>query len=364
VSAIASDAAFEDRAAGRGGADEGTLRPGTVLQGTYLVVAKLASGGMGEIHLAHHVRLPGKFAIKVLGPALARRPEAIARFCREAAVVSVLRHPNVVQVYDFDVTPDGVPFLVMECLEGVDLAERLADEGPLPVAAVGRIVRQVAGALAAAHARGIVHRDLKPGNVVLLDVEGQPDFVKVLDFGISKIAAGGPQDEPALLGTPAFMAPEQAERRGDAIDGRTDQFSLAAVAYTLLTGRVPFEAPSAEEVLAQVVAAEPPPLGSLVDGAAAGVDAVIRRALAKAPGARFPRVLDFASALDAAILALGPAADVPPRRALAPRRPAGKGGVGSAGAGPDPGRATGLEAPTVGDLPRPGRPARLVRHGS
>jgi serine/threonine-protein kinase len=271
-----------------------------MLRDTYLIHERLASGGMGEVYLATHVRLPGKFAVKVLGARLARDPHSVARFCREAAIVSVLRHPNIVQVYDFNVTPEGVPFLVMECLEGRDLAHRLVEGGPMPLARVTRIVRQIAGALESAHVRGIVHRDLKPANVILLDWEGHPDFVKVLDFGVSKICG---VDKVAtgqwtMLGTPAYMAPEQALGRTEDIDGRTDQFSLAVLAYVLLTGTEPFPGQSTPEVLHRIVDLDPLPLGERVPWPAREVEAVLRRALAKRRDDRFARVLPFAEALD------------------------------------------------------------------
>ena len=211
---------------------------------------------MGEVFEATHARLPGRYAVKFLLPELTGHREAFARFCREAEVMSELRHPNVVQIFDFNTTPDGRPYFVMEFLEGRDLETRLNDEGPLPLPFAVRVVDAVASALAAAHAHGIVHRDLKPANIFLVTVDGQPDeLIKVLDFGISKVRAAGtllstPSD---VLGTPPYMSPEQARGATHLIDGRTDQFALGAITYRMLTGHDPFTGNDIASLLYQVV---------------------------------------------------------------------------------------------------------------
>ena len=251
-----------------------TLANGTTLRGTYVIEERLATGGMGEVYAARHVRLPGKFAVKVLSHRLLRDPEAVARFCREASIVSMFRHPNVVQVFDFDITATGMPFLVMECLEGKDLAKHVLEHGPMAPARVAHIIRQIASALEAAHARGFVHRDLKPANVMLVDCEGFTDFVKVLDFGVSKICGAEPQlsGQWRMLGTPSYMAPEQAEGRSEAIDGRADQFALAVLAYVLLTGTDPFPGNTTGEVLSRIIYHDPEPLLGKVSWAADDVE--------------------------------------------------------------------------------------------
>jgi len=214
------------------------LSIGIVLQGTYRIVRPLAEGGCGEIYLAAHTRLPGRFAVKLLHRSLVRDKDALSRFRQEAEITSSLRHPHIVQVFDFNVTDAGVPYLVMELLEGKLLAQRIASVGAMDPPAAVDIVEQIASALHAAHARGIVHRDLKPENIMLLSDAGVADFVKVLDFGISQ-ASWRPRltDGERVAGTPQFMAPEQACGLREQIDHRSDQFSLAAIAYTLLTGR-------------------------------------------------------------------------------------------------------------------------------
>jgi len=278
------------------------LAPGTVLQGTYRIVGRLAEGGCGEVYAAAHTRLPGQFAVKVLHRSLAHNPDALARFRQEAEITSTLRHPHIVQVLDFNVSEQGFPYLVMELLEGRPLAARLTDSGTLTPADAVRIVEQIAQALHAAHARGIVHRDLKPDNVMLLQADGMNDFVKVLDFGISQ-ASWRPRltDDTHVAGTPQYMAPEQACGLRDQIGPWSDQFSLAAIAYTLLTGHEPFSADDQIAVLYQVVHAEPPAPSRIVQMGPA-VDAVILRGLAKRPANRFPNVIAFAEALRAAFM--------------------------------------------------------------
>jgi serine/threonine-protein kinase len=237
----------------------------------------------------------------MLKPHLVTNQDAFARFCHEAETMAALRHPHIIQIFDFNMSADGVPYFVMEYLEGVDLERRLASGGALPVAAVLRIADGVASALGTAHARGIVHRDLKPANIFLMRGEGQEDdFVKVLDFGISSAASSG--DSTAhrleLIGTPQFMAPEQA--LGRAIDGRTDQFALAAITYNMLTGREPFVGADPSSLLYQVAHEQPPPLSRFLSWDTTEIQSVLDRALAKGPDDRFESIVEFARALGTA----------------------------------------------------------------
>ncbi len=308
--------------------DEAPIAPsefvaGTILQGTYRIVCPLAEGGCGQIYLADHMRLPGRVAIKVLHHGVQRSAEVLSRFRQEAEITATLRHPHIVQVLDFNVTDQGYPYLVMELLEGESLARRITDAGALTPAAAVAIVDQIAQALSAAHARGIVHRDLKPDNIVLLSGEGVHDFVKVLDFGISQ-ASWRPRltDGAQVAGTPQYMAPEQACGQREAIDARTDQFSLAAITYTLLTGREPFQAEDPIAILYQVVHADPPPPSALVPRLGAAVDAVILRGLAKRSDDRFANITAFVAALRQAtedvrltLSELGEIDEAPPVRA-------------------------------------------------
>ena len=165
------------------------VRPGMVLNRTYRIVQPLASGGVGRVFVAAHTRLPGKVAVKVLHGSFLRDRDSLARFRTEAEILAGLQHPNVVRVLDYNVSEGGFPYLVMELLGGVELRDRIGpSRGPQPPVWVAGIVRQVASALRSAHLKGIVHRDIKPENIMVLSGEGEPDFVKVLDFGVSNVS--------------------------------------------------------------------------------------------------------------------------------------------------------------------------------
>jgi serine/threonine protein kinase len=284
-----------------GTSGEHPFEAGRVLADTYRIVRPIAAGGMGEVYLAEHERLPGRFAVKVLHRDLTNDPDALSRFRCEAEIMAGLRHPNIVQVIDFNVTPDGTPYLVMELVEGTDLSAFLRDGQRLGPEQVARMIHQIASALEAAHARGVVHRDLKPENIMRLSLEGQEDFIKVVDFGISKTRQLRITADAAILGTPQFMSPEQAQGRREEIDHRTDQFALAALTYMLLTGREPFRGDTAVTILYQVVHQDPDPLGRWVDWPCRRVDKVVRRGMSKDRDDRYPSVMDFARALDEAM---------------------------------------------------------------
>jgi serine/threonine-protein kinase len=272
---------------------------GQVLEGTYRIQRLLGEGGMGAVYEATQVRLNKRVAVKVMARELTANPEALARFRREAEVTSGLGHPHIVQVFDFGATPTGEPFLAMEFLDGEDLEHRLRRDGPLSLPATLHIVTQIAGALAATHAHGVVHRDLKPANIYLLPAAGAADFVKVLDFGISKVRAATTQltKVETVMGTPNYMSPEQALGRVDEIDDRTDQWALACIAWECLSGAGPFVGGSAPAILFQVVHEAPLPLAEKVPGLPAEVVEVLLRALAKQKNDRYPDVAAFSGAL-------------------------------------------------------------------
>jgi len=294
------------------GPASGGLSIGIVLQGTYRILRPLAEGGCGEVYLAAHTRLPGRFAIKLLHRSLARDNDALTRFRQEAEITSSLRHPHIVQVFDFNITDGGVPFLVMELLEGKLLSQRITEAGPVDPAVAAEIIDQTASALHAAHARGIVHRDLKPENIMLLAGAGVADFVKVMDFGISQ-ASWRPRltEGERVAGTPQYMSPEQACGLREQIDHRSDQFSLAAIAYTLLTGREPFRGENPIAVLYEVVHTDPVAPSQIVPALGAEIDAVVLRGLAKQSADRYPNVLAFAAALRSAITGATPTLFMP-----------------------------------------------------
>ncbi len=275
---------------------------GTVLQDSFQLTRLIGQGGMGTVYEGKQLRLNRRVAVKLLARELASNEEALARFHREAEVTSQLGHPHIVQVFDFGTAPSGEPYLVMEFLEGEDLDQRIRRVGRLPFASVLHIVRQVASALSSTHAKGIVHRDLKPANIFLVEAEGETDFVKIVDFGISKVRAATVQITAAsmVMGTPSYMSPEQAAGLTDRIDQATDQWSLACIVYELLAGRGPFVGDTVQSLLYQVVHQEPPSLAALTPGLPSGAEATIRRALSKQQGDRFPSINAFARALTGA----------------------------------------------------------------
>ena len=276
---------------------------GTVLDGSYRIDGLLGEGGMGAVYQATHLRLDQRVAVKVMARELAANPEALERFRREARVTSGLGHPHIVHVSDFSVTPSGEPFLVMEYLDGEDLDRRLRRVGRLPAANVVHIVKQVASALAVTHAKSIVHRDLKPGNIYLLQVASELDFVKVLDFGISKVRSATTKltRTTSVIGTPNYMSPEQAKGKTADIDERTDQWALACIAWECLSGEGPFVGENVPSILFQIVHEPPPSLLTKVEGLHPRVEDVLVRALSKDKGNRFATVMDFAVALEAAV---------------------------------------------------------------
>jgi serine/threonine protein kinase len=269
--------------------------------GTYDVIGLLGVGGMGEVYRAHDARLHREVAIKVLPSALANDQERLARFDREAQVLASLNHPHVAQVYGLE-EADGVPALVMELVEGPTLAELIAryPDARLSLARVLGIAWQIADGLAAAHEKSIVHRDLKPSNIALTE-NGD---VKILDFGVAKSLAApaatterapGGTEAGMVLGTPAYMSPEQA--RGLAIDRRTDIWAFGCVLYELLTGRGPFAAMTPSDSLAAVLEHEPD-LTLLPPETPAAVRSLLRHCLEKEPGRRLREIADARLAIE------------------------------------------------------------------
>jgi serine/threonine protein kinase len=270
---------------------------GEVLDARYRIESLLGEGGMGAVYSATDMRLDKLVAVKVMARELASNPDALARFHREARITSALGHPHIVQVIDFSTAPTGEPFLVMEFLEGEDLDHRLRRMERLPLDMVVHIVKQVASALAATHAKAIVHRDLKPGNIYLLEIAGEPNFVKVLDFGISKVRTSSTKltRSDSVMGTPNYMSPEQARGRVEDIDDRTDQWALACITWECLSGTGPFVGENFPSILFQIVHEPPPPLLPQVPGLQPAVESVLLRALAKDKNERFANVGEAAS---------------------------------------------------------------------
>jgi serine/threonine-protein kinase len=275
---------------------------GVVLDGSYRIERLIGEGGMGAVFEGTQLRLNKRVAIKLMSRELASNAEALGRFRREAELTSQLGHPNIVQVFDFATAPTGEPYLAMEFLEGEDLDQRLKRVGRLPFGAAASIVKQVASALGATHAKGIVHRDLKPANVFLVNLDGENDFVKILDFGIAKakVAATRLTRASVVIGTPNYMSPEQATGKVDLVDAASDQWSLGAIAYEMLAGQGPFSGEDVAALLYQIVHTEPGRLSDLVPGIPAPLEKAIMRAMSKRREDRFPSIRDFGRAFEAA----------------------------------------------------------------
>jgi serine/threonine-protein kinase len=277
--------------------------------GQYVLQRKLGAGGMGEVWLAEHGLLKRPCAVKFIRPELAASPATAARFAREVQAVTALTHVNTVRVYDYGRAADGSFYLVMEYLEGPTLEELVKKDGPLPPPRVVHLLRQVCGALAEAHAAGLVHRDLKPGNVLVATLGGQRNVAKLLDFGLVHDLSADADDRLTrtgmVLGTPAYMSPEQAA--GDAaVDPRGDVYSLGAVAFFALTGRPPFQAKVVGQVLAAHRSQAPPSVADLRPELPADLAAVIARCLAKDPRDRFQTAEEVDQALGQCSCAVEP----------------------------------------------------------
>ena len=269
---------------------------GKILGERYQLETLLGVGGMGAVYRAQHIHMHKTLAVKVLHRAMASHPEVIARFEREAIAGGCIEHPNVARATDFGRLDDGGFFLVLEYVDGDSLRSILAEQGALPVPRCLVMGRQIAAALAAAHAHSIVHRDLKPENIMVVHDPMQPDTIKVLDFGIAKVAA---PDSKALtrvgmvFGTPTYMSPEQA--MGRTVDARTDLYSLGIVLYEMLTGVPPFDADDQVVLLGMQISAPPPPLPSHVP---AELAQLVLQLLEKDPALRPPSAKDVLERLD------------------------------------------------------------------
>jgi serine/threonine-protein kinase len=279
-----------------------TLAQGEMLTPTIRLERSLGAGGMGRVWLAEHLALRTRVVVKLLSEALAENRDAIARFSREATAASMVRSAHVVEIFDHGVTADGAPYIVMEHLEGEDLADHLHARHVLAPGRVAVIVRQVAHALARAHERGVVHRDIKPSNVFLCAPGADDPRVKVLDFGVAKQLAADATltASGTALGTPAYMSPEQAvAARG--IDARSDLFSLGVVAFEMLTGTLPFVADSLGGMAVALHTQALPRPSERNASLPPGVDAWFARSCARDASARFPDGLAMADALDSAV---------------------------------------------------------------
>ncbi len=280
------------------------LAEGDVLAEKYRVERVLGVGGVGVVVSATHVTLGQRVALKFLRRSAAEDPDAVERFLREARAVVRLKSQHSIRVLDVGTLDTGVPYMVMELLDGSDFADILEKRGRLPVTEAVAYVLQACEALAEAHAAGVVHRDLKPENLFMTKGVDHRPLVKVLDFGLVKEMnqpTGGDTGRSLTgalaMGTPAYMSPEQIKSTRD-VDPRTDIWSMGAVLYELLSGRLPFEAQSLPELIAAIVRDPPRPLGEIAPHVPEGLVAVVARCLEKNPADRYPKIAKLAAALD------------------------------------------------------------------
>ena len=281
--------------------DLAPVRVGEILAGKYEALRVLGAGGMGVVVAARHIHLDQKVALKFLLPESLAKPKVVARFEREARAVVKLKGEHVARVLDVGKMDTGAPYIVMEFLEGMDLAHLLEKNGRLPIDEAADYVLQACEALAEAHALRIVHRDLKPGNLFLTRRVDGRQHVKVLDFGISKLE--GVEENLSLtqtsevVGSPKYMAPEQL-RGAKFADARSDIWSLGIILYELITANVPFDAETLAHLCAVVISDPPRPVRELLPDVPSGIEAIILRCLDKDPAKRFQNVADFARALE------------------------------------------------------------------
>ncbi|PRP90024.1 Serine/threonine-protein kinase Pkn1 [Enhygromyxa salina] len=284
--------------------EPGPSLTGTVLLDRYRVNAKIGAGGMGTVYLGEHTTIGKEFAIKVLSNEYAHRKDLVERFLREARAASMIRQQNVVEITDYGDTPEGSVFFVMEFLDGEDLGALLAREQRVPWDRVRHLMIQVCRALEAAHAAGIIHRDMKPDNCFRIERGKDPDFIKVLDFGIAKIESGEQGGKPLtqtgmIFGTPEYMSPEQAQ--GDKVDHRVDIYAVGVIMYELLCGRPPFEGSTFMAILTKHMfeVPEAPSKRAPDAGIPPEAEAIVLKAMQKDRAYRFQTMTEMIAAIEA-----------------------------------------------------------------
>lgn len=281
------------------------VQEGQILAGKYRVERVLGVGGMGIVVAARHIELDSLVAIKFLLPAMLSNQEAVTRFAREARAAVKIQNEHVARVVDVGTLDNGAPYMVMEFLEGGDLAAWLKTSGPLLIEQAVEFVLQACVALADAHGLGIIHRDLKPANLFCVRRSDGQFVIKVIDFGISKLTQTGRGSNPpgatatklgAVMGSPLYMSPEQVQSTKD-VDHRTDVWALGIILFELLAGTVPFQGEGFGEIAVKIATREPPSLGIYRPDVPAGLEAVIRQCLEKDRTRRYPNVGELALAL-------------------------------------------------------------------
>ncbi len=278
-------------------ADEDPLL-GRVVDGRYRVEKRIGEGGMGVVYLATHTVLQKKLALKVLRGDGSKDAETVQRFMQEAQAATSIGHQNIIDISDFGRLADGSVYFVMEYLDGTSLSDMIKTGGSVPMQSAVHIIRQIGSALDAAHARGIVHRDLKPDNIFVIKQGSDPQFVKVLDFGVAKVggAASKLTKTGMVFGTPHYMSPEQAA--GHSVDQRTDIYALGVIMYEMFTGKVPFDADTFMGILSKHMFEAPVPPTDVHGASLGALEGVILRALEKNPDQRYQSMTELAEDLD------------------------------------------------------------------
>lgn len=283
---------------GAGSMSNAPLQEGALVAGRYRIVRLLGEGGMGAVYEAQHEELGRKVALKVLLPELTGDKELVGRFFREARAAAAIHHPGIVEV--FDLGRDGEQaFIAMEKLEGEELSDRIRYGGVLGPRFVARVGAEIADAVAAAHEHGVIHRDLKPQNLFLTR-RGKEEIVKVLDFGLAKVAGHDPNSaltrSGQVFGTPLYMSPEQL-RGGRDVDGRTDVYAIGAILYEALTGVPPFEGESMPTLVLKIISEPAPPVRNTRPDVPEQLVAIIDKAMAKDREQRFATARELSDSL-------------------------------------------------------------------
>ncbi|HVU05179.1 MAG TPA: protein kinase [Polyangiaceae bacterium] len=302
-----------------------SLSTGDVIDGKYRIIRLIGEGGMGAVYEGENIRIHRTVAIKVLHAGVAENQDAVQRFEREAQAAGRIGSEHIVEVLDLGNLPDGDRFMVMEFMDGDSLSARIQSRGRLTARETYPVARQILEGLAAAHGAGIIHRDLKPDNVFLLKSRGgQADFVKLLDFGISKFSALSGESgfsmtrTGAVMGTPYYMSPEQA-KGAKGMDHRADLYAVGVILYECVTGRVPFNADTFNELLFKIVLETPQPIEQVVPDSDPEFNKIIHKAMAREPGLRYQTSKEFQQALDAWASGMGVPATSGPALGMTPQ---------------------------------------------
>jgi eukaryotic-like serine/threonine-protein kinase len=293
------------------------LEAGHIVDGKYRIVRQLGEGGMGAVYEGENTRIHRRVAIKVLHATSAANAETVARFEREAQAAGLIRNDHILEVLDLGSMPDGDRYMVMEYLDGETLLDRIRRHGKLEPSYVVPVARQFLSALEAAHSAGIIHRDIKPENIFIVRKVGRPDFIKLIDFGLSRFGALEPESlkvtrTGAIIGTPGYMAPEQA--RGH-VDARSDIYAAGVLLYEAVTGKLPFECTSLHDLLFKISVEAPTPPREHEPSLDEGLEAIILKAIATDPNQRYQTATELEEALEEWAIAH----DVP--LSLAPQKP-------------------------------------------